>query len=204
MELDERTADLDARSTGCTARREREAERRVLAGGLLGSAREERDVVEVVVDVGLRLDEAETHAFCADVEVRRARQRTLEVEPVGQRGECGVEIGDAEGDVLECAEVSGPVGGEERELSPPCIGAQQREPFGSIDHVHPQMRREKVCDRIALGDPVGDVVELRRVHGPDGTRRVTGYAESSGGFWTLNSVAYASVRSRPRPCHCTL
>ena len=118
-----------------------------------------------------------------------ARARTLDVEPFGQLGERRAEIGVAEGDVLERAAIPRAFGHEERQLAPARIRAQQRESVRSIDHVHPKVRRDEVCDRVAVGDPVRDVVELRRVHGPDGTRRVTGYADSSGGFWTLCSVA---------------
>ena len=63
VELDPRTADLDARG----ARRGRlgglEPERLVLGGGRLRIRGEEGDVVEVVVDVGRRRDEADPDAL---------------------------------------------------------------------------------------------------------------------------------------------
>jgi hypothetical protein len=145
-------------------------------------------MVEVVV-VPRRLDEPEANAFGPDVEVGLPRARALDFETRGQLGERRLEIADPERDVLERAAIPRSLGHEERELAPARIGAQQGEPVRPVDHVHPEVRREEVCDQIALGDPIGDVVELRRVHGPDGTERVTGYAESSGGFWTLCSVA---------------
>ena len=48
-----------------------------------GFAREERDMVEVVLDVRRRLDETEAHAF-GDVEVRLALARRIDREPVRQ------------------------------------------------------------------------------------------------------------------------
>src|SRR6266550_7971297 len=43
--------------------------------------------------------------------------------------------------------------------------------------MHPEVGREEVRDRLALREPVRDVVELRRVHSANGTRTITGYAE---------------------------
>ena len=56
VELEERAADLDARNTVARLGLV-EAEGEVLARGCLGVARVQRDVVEVVVDLGLRLDD---------------------------------------------------------------------------------------------------------------------------------------------------
>ena len=74
-------------------------------------------MVEVVLDVGFRLDEAEPHTLVADVEVHLAFARTLEVEPGRKLGECGLETGDAQRDVLQRATLSRPVGCEERQLA---------------------------------------------------------------------------------------
>src|SRR5262249_22820674 len=86
MKLDPGTADFDARRAGPTGRSGVEAERDVLAGGFLRVAREERDVVEVVLDVGLGLDETEPDAFAADVEVDGA-VRPVERDVAGKPDE---------------------------------------------------------------------------------------------------------------------
>ena len=67
MELDERAADLDPRLV-----LGREAEIRVGGRGLLRALREQRDVVEVVVHVGLALDDAQAQTL-GDVEVGARR-----------------------------------------------------------------------------------------------------------------------------------
>ena len=59
VELDKGPADLDARCSGRPGRRLIEAELPVSLRRLLGRARPERNVVEVVVDVGRRLHEPE-------------------------------------------------------------------------------------------------------------------------------------------------
>ena len=56
-----------------------EAERAVLRGGLLRIHGEERDVIEVVVDVGRGLDEPEAHTF-RPLDVRLTVARTVDLE----------------------------------------------------------------------------------------------------------------------------
>jgi hypothetical protein len=124
-----------------------------------------------------RLCPPEAHAFCADVEVRLSRARTLDVDPAGQLGERRVEIGDAQRNMLQRTALPWTLSREERELAPPRVRAEQRELVGLVDHVHPEVRREEVRDGLALREPVRDMVELRRVHAEDGTQRGMGYAE---------------------------
>src|SRR6185437_9721388 len=68
------------------------------------------------------------------------------------------------------------VGREERQLASSRVRADERERIGPVDHVHAEMRREEADDRVAVGNPVRDVVELRRVHSLDGTEIAMGYA----------------------------
>src|SRR5260221_11647701 len=150
MELDEGATDRDARAARRTRRHRREAERAVLGCRLLGCRREERDVIEVVLNVGLRLYESEPNAF-ADVEIRLACLRTLELETVRQLRERRVERGDAKRDVLERTALARPFRIEQRQLSAPCVRADQREALGLVDHVQSEVRGEEVGDRIAGG-----------------------------------------------------
>ena len=156
VELDERAADLDARAPGGRARAALKPSA-VRRGGRRGSGRAERDVVEVVLDVGRRLDEPEPQPL-ADVEVglavarrstsgrRRGRARPLEVDT-------------RSADVLERAAFARALGGEERQLAAPRVGADERERVRAVDHVHPELPVSEVGDGVAVGDPEGDVVE---------------------------------------------
>src|SRR5664279_6137140 len=98
VELDPRSADLDARSAGRPGRSRREAELSVRRRRLLRIRGEEGDVVEVVLDVGRGLDEPEPHAF-GQLEVRLAVARAIELEACRQLRQCGGEAGDAERNV---------------------------------------------------------------------------------------------------------
>jgi hypothetical protein len=150
VELDEGPADLDA---GGAVRREAVAH--VVARGRLGSGRPERDVVEVVLDVGRRLDEGEGDALGDLEDLRRA---------VGKLGTGGREVGDPQADMLERTLLTRAFGVEERQLATAGVASDQREVVLAGDHVHPQMPFEEGGDRIAVGDPERDVVECLRLH----------------------------------------
>ena len=66
--------------------------------------------------------------------------------------------------MLERTALPRPVGGEERQLPAPRVGADERERVRPVDHVHPEMADDEVGDGVAVGEPVGDVVEGLRVH----------------------------------------
>ena len=149
-------------------------------------------MIEVVLDVGDGLDDAETDSL-GQIEIRLAVSRTFQLDALRELGQRRREVGDAEGDMTERSALTRPLGVEQRDLAAPRIRAEQREPLGLVDRVHAEMRGDELGDRLAVGDPVRDVVELRRVHDLDGTRQGPRYAWSSGVFWTLCSVAYASV-----------
>ena len=163
MELDPGPAHLHARTPGRAGRRGTEPERAVLRRRRLGIGGAERDVVEVVVEVGVCLDETERDAFC-QLEVRLALAPPLDVEAFGQLGQRALEIAHPEGDVLERTALPRRVGGEERQLPAPRVGADERERIGPVDHVHPEMRDRKARDGVAVREPVGDVIESFRVH----------------------------------------
>ena len=57
------------------------------------------------------------------------------------------------------------LGGEERQLAAPCVGADQRESLGPIDDVHPHVTREQVGQAVAVGDPQRYMVEGLDLHG---------------------------------------
>src|SRR4051812_40969662 len=115
VKLDPRAAGLDTRRARRTGRRRAEPERAVLARGLFRALREERDMVEVVLDVGLGLDEPEAHALGADVEVAIRVASALDVEAGRECAKRGVETRDAEGDVLQGAAFARAFGVEERD-----------------------------------------------------------------------------------------
>src|SRR5207248_4914302 len=114
-----------------------------------------------------------------------------------QLGERGLEIGDAQGDVLERAALARTFRVEERQLAATRVRAEQRELVGLVDHVHPETCSEECRDRLAVGEPVRDVVELRRIHPPTvpGRLRVMRY------FYLRLSTARWSccfvIRERP-------
>jgi len=60
------------------------------------------------------------------------------------------------------------------------------------------VRRHEARDGIAVGQPVGDVVELVRIHfgeGTHGTRIYASEAQAIGSLWTSLSSAYFCVSS---------
>ena len=156
VELDERAADLDPRLV-----LGREPELLVLLSGLLRRCGEERHVVEVVLDVGLTLDETEPQAL-GHVEVGAA-VLAGHVEPVEQ-AERLLEVGDAKRDVLERAPLARALFGEERQLAPASVRPDQRELVRSLDDVHREPLGHEVRDPVAVGDPERDVVESLGPH----------------------------------------
>src|SRR5256885_1943815 len=68
------------------------------------------------------------------------------------------------------------VGVEEGQLPAPCVRAHERERLRAVDDVHPEIGGHELGDRIAIGDPVRDMVQLRRIHVLDVTQPDTGYA----------------------------
>jgi hypothetical protein len=83
-------------------------------------------VVEVVVELGVRFHQTDRDTF-PELEVRLALAPPLDLEAVRQLGERPVEVADAQGDVLERATLPRAVGGEERQLPAPRVGADERE-----------------------------------------------------------------------------
>ena len=163
LELDPRPADLDARAPGRAGRCGAEAEGAVLRCRRLRIGGAERDVIEVVVEVGLGLDEAERDAFC-HLEVRLALTPPLDLEVVRQLRERVFEVVHAKGDVFERTALAWRFGREERQLPAPRVGADERERVGAVDHVHSEVRYRKARYRVAIREPVGDMVESLRVH----------------------------------------
>jgi hypothetical protein len=66
--------------------------------------------------------------------------------------------------VLQRTALPRPFGVEERQLPAPRIGADQGEPVGLVDHVHPEVLHREVGDPIAVGHPERNVVEGLRIH----------------------------------------
>ena len=156
MELDERAAHLDP---PLAARGK--AEVAVALGRLHRLGREEGDVVEVVLDVGLRLDEPEPKTF-VHVEVRRAVV-TVDLDPL-EPAERLSQVVDPQRDVLESPLLPRPFLCKERELAAACVRADERELVGALDHVHREPLREEVRDRVAVGHPERNVVESLEPH----------------------------------------
>jgi hypothetical protein len=90
LELDPGSTHFDARTVRRTWRSGPEAERTVLRGRRLRIGRAQRNVVEVVVEVGVGLDETERNTF-AQLEVRLALAPPLDLEVGRQLGERLVE-----------------------------------------------------------------------------------------------------------------
>src|SRR5579862_516884 len=153
-------------------------------------------MVEVVLHIRRRLDESETNSLLPDVEVRLPVARPFDGERRGQGAERIVKARDPQRNVPQRTALAWSVGRKERQLPAARIGAEKRERIGPVDHVHSEMRREDVGDRVALGDPVRDVVELRRLHAPtvptrDGVMRR--YLRASTARWSCCFV----IRERP-------
>jgi hypothetical protein len=95
-----------------------------------------------------------------EVELDTAGRRGLR-----QAGDGGLEVADAQGDVLDGAAVAGPFGVEERELAELGVHADQREAVGLLDDVHAEVIAQEGGHRLTLVDPQGHVVEAARADG---------------------------------------
>src|SRR5437868_6546174 len=163
MELDKRAAGFDARRFRGARFDRHEPELLVGFGGLFGSRRPQGHVVEVVVDLRRRLDQAEPQPL-ADFEVDLSVARPLDLKPIAELPLRALKARDAQRDVLERALLARSVGGEQRQFAAPGIRADEREGVRPIDHVHPDALGQEVGDPVAVGHPEGDVVERLRPH----------------------------------------
>ena len=120
-------------------------------------------MIEVVIDVGPRFDEAEPQAL-GDVEVGLAVPRLVDRQLLRQLRDRRAQVGDAERDVLQGTLLARALGVEERQLAAPGVRADEREPIGVLDHMHADMRGHEVRNRLAVGHPEGDMVEGERSH----------------------------------------
>ena len=145
VELDVLPGDLHARLAARRGLRRLEPELEVRVGGGLRIGRVQRDVVEVVLDVGRRLYEDEAEAVVVVLE-----------HHVSVRAP---KIRHAKGNAPERAALARAFGREEGELPAPRVASDERERFRTVDHVHAPTRREDVSEAVAIGDPEGDVVE---------------------------------------------
>ena len=118
-------------------------------------------MVEVVLDLGLRLDEPEPQAL-VDVEVRSA-VRPLDVDAV-QSLQRRLEIVDAKRYVLQRTPLPGPFGLEEGQLAASRVRADKRELVGALDDVHREPLGREVRDPLAVRDPEGDVIQSLGPH----------------------------------------
>ena len=122
----------------------------------------EHDVIEIDGVGSRRLDEAQRnvrrrvdeHAF---VQLRR---EAAGPGPLNARAE----IGNAEDDPFDDAALARPVGVEQRQLSLPCVPAEQRERVRPLDFVHAARGTQEPGQPVSLVDPECDVIERIRVH----------------------------------------
>ena len=126
-----------------TAGASREAER-LLAAAASGSAEQQRDVVEVVLD-----------AVVAPRRGRVAAPRRRRIRPPGRgarprapaAGERRVEVGTRSATCSSAPRSRGALRVEERQLAAPRVRADERERVRPLDHVHAELRRREVGDR---------------------------------------------------------
>ena len=128
------------RRRGCEAVVEVGLRRHLRIGGV------ERDVIEVVLHLGRRLDEANLDA---------ARELVVVGPLDGAHAEC---------DMLERTALARPFGVEQRQLSVARMRTDQREVLLLVDDVHAEVTRREIGDRVPLGDPEGDVIQGCRIH----------------------------------------
>ena len=116
-------------------------------------------MVEVVLDGRLALDEP--HVIPSPRSIVSRRSATA-------RAPC--EVGDPQPDADERAALARPLGVEERQLAVAGVGADERELVLAVDDVHAEELLAALGDRVAVGDPEGDVVESCRAHAGRCTR----------------------------------
>ena len=112
-------------------------------------------MVEVVLDLGLRLDEADPEAV-ADLEPL--------LVPVRQRLDRLVEARDAQPDLGQRPGLAPRRLCEQRQLAVAGVRADEREPLRALDDVHPEMRHREVRDRVTVFDPERHMVEPLELH----------------------------------------
>ena len=126
VELDERAADLDARRAGGLARRGSRA-RAYFVGRLLGRVRPERDVIEVVVDLGRRLDEARAASPRATSKYASALARPLDLRAVELARARRRGSSTRSATCFERPALARALGLEQRQLPAPRVRADERE-----------------------------------------------------------------------------
>ncbi len=160
VELDVRAGDLHPRRPARAGVGGVEPEPLPLARRPLGIGREERDVVEVEVEVGRMLDDAD----------REARLDLLERLRAGRR---------PQRHVLQRALLPLVRRLEQRQLPAPRVDADERELLVAVDHVHPVRPLAMCGECVPVLHPDCDVVERLRVHA--GTVPISGGATSAAG-----------------------
>ena len=135
--------------------RRREAVPLVLPRGLERRGRPQGDVVEVVLDIRLRLNEGQPDSLSGLEHIRCAR---------GQSSAGRGQIGDAQSDMLQRAVLTRAIGVEQRQLAATGIAAEQGEVLFVRDDVHADVPLEERDDGRTVGDPEGNVVESPRLH----------------------------------------
>ena len=141
-QLEVRAADLQPAVAG-----RREAERLPLLGRLSRIRRDDRDVVEVELRIGVGLDQHDLEPL-AEVDGRVA----------------AVERRHAQADPSERPALPRPVCVEERELAAARIGAEQREAVGLLDHAHAEPLDRRLGHQAAVCDPERNVIESPWIH----------------------------------------
>src|SRR5207302_8020587 len=124
--------------------------------GRLRVTREERDVIQVVLDVGRRFDERDANPAAGVEDLGRAIRQLR----AGRR-----EDGYTQRNMPEGARLARPLCIEERQLPAARIRAQEREVVLVRDTVHSEMLLEERGDRLAVGDPERHMIEGLRLHG---------------------------------------
>ena len=112
--------------------------------------------MEVVVHA-LRLHKAERQALRRREVDALGRPHRLGL--VGQSCQRGIQVVYPQEDASERCGLTLVRHCEERQLPAPRIRADDREPVGSLYHVHAGVRRQEVGQPVAVGDPKSDVVE---------------------------------------------
>ena len=118
----------------------------------------------------------EPHAFCADVEVGLARAGSHPHRAPAAALRARIEARSRSATCLSAPRSRGPSASKSVSFPAARVRADERERLRPVDHVHAEMRRDEIGDRLALGDPVRNVVELRRVHASTVPRPRSGYA----------------------------
>ncbi len=113
-------------------------------------------MVEVVLDVGLRLDEPEPKALL-HVEICRA-VLAVDRDPL-EPPERLPQVVDPQRDVLESPLLPRPFLCEERQLAAARVRPDERELVGALDHVHREPLGQEVRDGVAIGHPERDMVQ---------------------------------------------